>query len=339
MAIVVFGGAGFIGTHLLRRLRDNTSEALVSADLKPPEVPLGGVRYVDCDVRSPIRITTGEPVTRVYNLAAVHRTPGHPDAAYYDTNVSGALHVTQFCNAEGVNDLVFTSSISVYGPSEDLTTEETQLQPVSAYGKSKRLAEEIHREWRLESHDRRLVVVRPAVVFGPGEGGNFTRLWKSLRTRTFLYPGRRDTVKGCGYVDDLTGSIEFVRGLGRAEVTYNFAYPDRYTIEDICRAFTRVAGVAPPRATLPLRPMLIAGRALEALGSVGVSTGVNRQRVMKLVESTNIYPGVLVAEGYPYETNLETGIQRWLAEDGYLAGTSAPIETRFPDQPVRTSVQ
>src|SRR5256885_10959409 len=55
----------------------------------------------------------------VFNLAAVHRTPGHPDHEYYDTNVAGALNVTAWCESQEIDSLAFTSSISVYGPTED----------------------------------------------------------------------------------------------------------------------------------------------------------------------------------------------------------------------------
>ncbi len=76
----------------------------------------------------------------------------------------------------GASSLFFTSSISVYGPTEEPRTESSPLAPVSAYGESKLEAEGIHRRWVEAAAGRRLVVVRPAAVFGPGENGNFTRL-------------------------------------------------------------------------------------------------------------------------------------------------------------------
>ena len=63
-------------------------------DIKPPRERLDGVEYHIADIREPIAAALGSGAEVIYNLAAVHRTPGHPDNEYYDTNVAGALNTT-----------------------------------------------------------------------------------------------------------------------------------------------------------------------------------------------------------------------------------------------------
>ena len=312
---IVFGGAGFIGTHLLRALAANGNyERIVCADRLIPAFTGAGIEYVLCDVRQPIALEGRFERPEVYNLAAVHTTPGHEDWEYFWTNVSGAVHVCDFAARINCETIVFTSSISTYGPSESPLDENGPFQPDSAYGCSKLQAEKIHRLWREGSASRKLVIVRPAVIFGAGEGGNFTRLAKLLKSGRFFYPGRKDTIKACGYVGELVRSIEFVRDLRRDEVTYNFAYPQRYTIEDICETISEVAGYARPAITIPLEPMLIGGRAFELLARLGIKTSVNRARVLKLVNSTNIVPAKLKELNYVFETNLKDGLSEWKSE-------------------------
>ena len=59
-------------------------------------------------------------------------------------------------------------------------------------------------EGRVKNYnDRQLLIVRPGVVFGKGENGNFTRLYWAIRGHKFAYPGRKDTIKACIYVKEL----------------------------------------------------------------------------------------------------------------------------------------
>jgi nucleoside-diphosphate-sugar epimerase len=105
----------------------------------------------------------------------------------------------------GADYLLFTSTMMVYGPTEAPKDEDSLLEPVNAYGRSKILAEGIHRLWQSERPDTpRLTIVRPGVRLWLAERGNFTR---ALKGRRFVYPGRTDTVKACGYVDDLISSM------------------------------------------------------------------------------------------------------------------------------------
>jgi nucleoside-diphosphate-sugar epimerase len=307
---VVFGGAGFIGAHLVASLTAAGASVLV-ADLHAPAQLPPGARFAEADVRSPIELEPQRPGPLVFNLAAVHRTPGHADHEYFDTNVAGARNVTAFCAQHGATSLFFTSSISVYGPTEVACSEASPVGPTSAYGSSKVEAEEIHRQWAGEDPARRLVIVRPAAVFGPGENGNFTRLAGALRKGVFLYPGRKDTLKACGYVDDLVGSLLFMWGRADPVATYNYGYAEPPTLESICQAFRQVGGLHPPRGVVPAAPVLAVARVLNA---IGLKT-FDPERVKKLFTSTNVEPRELVEQGFDYQTDLHSGIARWYAAD------------------------
>lgn len=307
---LVLGGSGFIGSHLIRRLT-NRGWRVRSLDVVPPRHRLAGVDYHLWDVRHPIPPALGAGVAAIFNLAALHRTPGHPDPAYYETNVAGALNAVALAEACDVPSLVFTSSIAVYGPCEAAVSEATPPRPVNAYGRSKRLAEGVHRRWRMAQAGRRLVVVRPGVVFGPGEGGNYTRLARALRHGYFAFPGRRDTVKSGGYVDELMATLEFALARPEPEIVYNFAYPQAPTIEEIVAVLGPLVGRSQRPPTLPLEPLLWSAQLFQVADRLGLRNGVHPDRVMKMVQSTRVTPGWLMANGYEFSTDVASALGLW----------------------------
>jgi len=236
---IIFGGSGFIGTHLAEELQSQNFDVII-ADLVLPERK--ALKFIACDVREKINLKLDSKPEIVFNLAAVHRTPGHKPSEYYETNIKGAENVTRWASDNSINKIVFTSSISVYGPNENLLDENTTPAPISDYGKSKLMAEEIHRNWQNEDpQNRSLVICRPAVVFGRDERGNFTRLAKALKGRYFFFPGGRETRKASGYVKDATRSLIFFAEKDIRQIVYNFSFPRNYTIGEICDAFCSIS--------------------------------------------------------------------------------------------------
>jgi GlcNAc-P-P-Und epimerase len=304
--VVVFGGSGFIGSHLLSRLVSDGAKRVVSVDIAAPSAVIPGVEYLELDVRRPLEIASCEPDI-VFNLAAIHRTPGHSDSEYYDTNVAGALNVLEFCETHGARTLVFLSSISVYGPSENTLTESSPLSPNSAYGKSKGMAERIQQSWTRRGKGRRLIIVRPAVVFGPGEGGNFDRLLRAIEKRRFVYPGTKTTIKACGYVGELIRCLDWALQQPEQDLLANFAYPERCTIQDIASAISLHAGLLTPNRMAP-RWIVQVGQRI-----AGRSSSPTLKRVKKLTESTNVFPANLLEHGYVFDTNLDSGVASWLS--------------------------
>lgn len=311
---VVFGGAGFIGCHLLRRLTQTGQYArLYSVDIAAPRFTDTGIEYVDFDIRNPIpRSLCGEGPLDVFNLAAVHTTPGHEDWEYYWTNVTGATNVCKFASDVGAEYVLFTSTMMAYGPTEAPKDEDALLEPVNAYGRSKILAEGIHRLWQSERPERRrLTIVRPGVIYGLAERGNFTRLSRALKQRRFVYPGRTDTIKACGYVEDLVSSMLQMRERNDGVFLYNFCHPQRYTSKDICETFAQVGGYAEPKVVLPTWALNTAALGFEVLAALGLKTDINRARVKKLYQSTNMVPRRLPEVGFRYEHDLVGGLTAW----------------------------
>ena len=329
---IIFGGTGFIGLHFSRYLLDNAGfDHVVLADIKSPEAHIaskfiaqdleaGRISYVNCDVRQAIDAAVfGETshIAWLINFAAVHREPGHTANEYFETNIPGARNVCAFAEAIGCNDILFTSSISPYGPSETPRAETDIPTPETAYGSSKLAAELIHEAWRCGGiTERRLLIVRPGVVFGPGEGGNVSRLVSALTKGFFVYAGNRQTRKAGIYVKELCNAMWWMHelqatrapALATANMTMNPG-PSMQDYVDTVQVVSQRKAIVP---SIPVWSLMLAARIIQiALGPFGIFESVNVVRVRKIVRSNNIVPSVLAAEGYSYKYTLRSALMDW----------------------------
>jgi nucleoside-diphosphate-sugar epimerase len=318
MVAAIFGGSGFIGSHLYKKIsKDNDYEKIIIFDITPPSYRLSETdSYIFCDVRQEIDIPDiPDFFDHIYNLAAVHRTPGHEPYEYYLTNVCGAVNICKFSEKKDGKFIFFTSSISVYGPTENLVDETTPLSPKTDYGYSKMLAEKIHVHWSEGEPGRRLVIARPGVVFGKGEKGNFSRLSKMLKRKLFVYPGRRDTLKSCGYVKDLIETIEHTKSQHDNVIIYNYCFRDIPTISKICNEFSEYPGMQKTVFVVPFFLLHLIGAFFEVMNFIGVKNGINVARIKKLSFSTNVYPRYL-SENYKGSYDLKSSISDWYNDSG-----------------------
>lgn len=189
--VVVTGGAGFIGSHLIDRLlEDNNTEVLVLDNLSRGRIAnltrwQGDPRLdlVQADVRDAQSIQAlvyGADL--VYHLAAQSTVMGAvQDMGYtFNTNVVGTFNVLTAAAHNGVKRVVFTSSREVYGDPISLPVdEESPLLAVNSYGASKAAGEAYCRAYRRE-FGLETVVLRLANVYGPRDVGRVIPHWIEL---------------------------------------------------------------------------------------------------------------------------------------------------------------
>jgi nucleoside-diphosphate-sugar epimerase len=334
MNYIITGGTGFIGTHLTNLILAEHPDAKVwNLDIVKPGTPNPVVKnykpavrdgetlgstYVECDIRKPIGELPFTPTAEdvIFNFAAVHRTPGHEDIEYFETNIRGAENVCAFAEKYGIKNMVFTSSIAPYGASEQLKTEDTLPTPNTPYGISKLVAEKIHMAWQKGGEGRKLTIVRPGVVFGRGENGNFTRLYWGIRKHTFAYPGRKDTIKACVYVKELVRFILWnVEERKTSFDIFNCTFEPAYTIEQIVNAMKKVTGLT---QFVPYIPNSIIMPIAACAKLVGSPMGICPARVKKLQISTNICGKKMASSSYQFKLSFDEALKDWYEDNKSL---------------------
>lgn len=314
MDYLIFGGSGFIGHHLVNFINKEEKGDSIIYDIEKPKTK--NINFERVDVREHINtelLSTEDSV--IFNLAAVHRTPGHPSNDYFETNMLGAENICNYAREHNINTIVFTSSIAVYGTYEDKKSENTIPMPDIPYGISKLSAEYIHKLWQQEDpQKRKLIIIRPGVVFGENENGNFTRLINSISQGTFFYPGRRDTIKACIYVKDLVDAMfQIIDKAEKGINIYNFTYDPAPSINEICSVISQEGNLKPPKIKLPSFILLAISKLLYALTK---KEGIHPDRVKKLTISNNI-DGKKLKNEFELKYGLKRGISDWMKDTNF----------------------
>jgi nucleoside-diphosphate-sugar epimerase len=324
--IVIFGGTGFIGTHMVQHLlKKSDLEELVVVDMKPlraysaamqAAIDSGKVRFIQHDVRTPVPSGLLPKADLIFNFAAVHREPGHNLHEYYETNILGATNICTYADAAGCPHIVFTSSISTYGPSEESRDESSLPLPETPYGNSKLVAEKMHMTWQAAMPGRKLLVLRPGVVFGPGEGGNVTRLVRSIVKGYFVYTGNKETRKAGGYIKELCNvflfGIDYQINGGEAVTLLNFSMQPPPALHQYVDAIRKVCGIRRTPLSISHKLLLTLSYLVEGVaGLFGIKQPISPTRVRKLYRSTNIEARGLRELGYSYQYTLEGAFADW----------------------------
>lgn len=223
--VLVTGGTGFIGSHLVKRLNDlRATVGFLEKD---------GKRI---DIRDWDSIKDSEDANIVYHLAAIANVPysfQNPRETL-EVNIMGTLNILEFCRLKDIKKMIFTSSY-VYGSPQYLPIDEKHpLSPLNPYAESKVIGEELCRGYSRD-YDIDCTVLRPFNIYGEGQRkGNLIpdiiRQLKKGKIELKDPEPKRDLL----YIGDL---IEGFVSAGKSDVSgfeiFNLGYGESYSVKDI----------------------------------------------------------------------------------------------------------
>lgn len=307
--ILVLGGSGFIGTRLTGLLIEQSIPVRIG-DLRPsqafPDL------WTQCDVRrheSLSGVACG--TSAIMNLAAEHRDDVRPLSRYHETNVEGALQVCNAARMAGVQKIVFTSSVAVYGFHPNPVDESGPFVPFNAYGKTKLEAEGIYRVWADEDPARSLVIVRPTVVFGEGNRGNVYNLLRQIASGRFLMVGAGNNAKSMAYVGNIASFLMYVLLMGPGIHVFNYADGPDMKTKDLVEFIMGHLGRSGKVPTIPESVGLAAGHLMDVISRVsGRTFGISTIRVRKFCESTQFRASLAAKSGFIPPYSLSEGLVR-----------------------------
>ena len=306
--ICIIGGSGFVGTRLMQILEEDT---FLNIDKNKSKTFQSVTRNEDIRNLS----TLEKEINTVVLLAAEHSDNVSPTSLYYDVNVSGTQMVLEAMSRGGINNLIFTSSVAVYGLNKVNPSEKTVVSPFNHYGKSKWEAEKVIKEWYNKNPaDRSVTIIRPAVIFGERNRGNVYQLLKQISSGRFLMIGKGNNFKSMAYVGNVVAFIK--QRLELADVGYQiFNYVDKpdLTMTSLLGVIEKSLNKKIPSIRIPIFLGYLGGLAFDALAFITrKKLTISSVRVKKFVATTQFDATKVHSSGFEAPFTLEAGLDRTL---------------------------
>ncbi len=266
-SILVTGGAGYVGSHVVKALTALQRRVIVVDNLSTGHLEnIQSIPFVQANVQDKetlANIIQTENVTAVMHFAAstVIRDSLERPLDYYENNTVGTLCLLEVCAAEKIKHFIFSSTAAVYGPALGNITEDSPLLPTNPYGHSKVMSEQLIKDVS-KTGALSFVILRYFNVAGAdmtGEIGqrteNATHLLKvavevACQSKLHIpiygndYPTEDGTcIRDFIHVDDLAAAhidaLTYLENQGES-VTLNCGYGRGYSVKEVISALEKV---------------------------------------------------------------------------------------------------
>jgi nucleoside-diphosphate-sugar epimerase len=319
--ILLTGATGFIGRHLApvlaargARVRGATRRAPAGAVPGVAEWAVIGAIGPDTDWQAALH-----GVTTVVHLAALaHQTDPRQQPTedeFMGVNAAGTRRLAEAARAAGtVRRLVLISSIGAVTDMCNTLIEESALAaPMSPYGRSKLAAEQaVHAV--LEGSAVEWCVLRPVLVYGPGNPGNMARLLKLVRSGLPLPLGGLANQRSFLFVGNLVDAIDRVlESPGAAGRVFLVADDEKVSTAELIRLLARAADRRARLWSAPAWGLQLAAQCGDLAEGIGLRTGLNTYSLRRLEDSLAVSNQALrLATGWRPRTTLLEGLRQTL---------------------------
>lgn len=266
--IKTIGASGFVGTRLLDLLLKQKKE-VQNIDKSPSPFHNEITRFAD--VRNIEDLTTQlVGAEHVVLLAAEHRDDVSPSSLYYDVNVQGMKNVLKAMDKNGVQKIIFTSSVAVYGLNKKNPDEQHPTDPFNHYGKSKLQAEQVLKDWHQKDPEKRQVqIIRPTVIFGERNRGNVYNLLKQVASGSFMMIGKGKNQKSMAYVGNIVAFINHLLDTKKACFkVYNYVDKPDLSMNELTSVVTKKMDKKLSSVKIPYALGMIGGFGFDVLALI-----------------------------------------------------------------------
>ena len=284
MKTLIIGGSGFVGSFLIKELDSKNVDNLD----KNPSPFFNDITKI-VDIRFKDQIIISNNVKSLVLLAAEHRDDVSPTSLYYDVNVKGTKNVLEAMDKAGVKNLIFTSSVAIYGLNKLNPDENHPEDPFNHYGKSKWQAEKVIKEWYDNAPDGKSVtIIRPTVIFGERNRGNVYNLLKQISSGKFMMIGKGQNKKSMAYVGNIVALINdrIEKNVSGFHI-FNYADKPDFSMTELVKVIEAKMNISVPKVKIPYWLGMLGGYGFDFLSLVTrKNLSVSSVRVQKFCATT-----------------------------------------------------
>jgi nucleoside-diphosphate-sugar epimerase len=326
--ILLTGGSGFIGEYFQQYL---PGSGLINLDLQDP-----GFKYTSTFVKGDIRkeedvrkSIAGKEVKTIISLAAKHHDFGIGHDEYFDTNEEGTQVICKVATERNIKEIIFFSSVAVYGSNAEASTESTRPDPDSPYGASKLAGEKVLERWAADDAERKVLIIRPAVVFGANNMANMYNLIRQIDSGLYFHLGKADNIKSIGYVENVVLATMYLKERMKPGVAiYNYADEPQLTTRQISGIIadelqTKI------RMTVPKQLGIMLGLPFDVIIRItGKNLPVSSARIRKLGTQTLHSAAKIFNEGFQPIFSTTDGLKKMVAwyKEKTRSSISSPVQ-------------
>ena len=261
---LVTGAGGFVGCFMVRCLvAHGVRVRAMVRDLSRVRERVDGVEYVEADLTDMDSLrSVVEGVSGVYHIAALFREAGHPDSMFTEVNLEGTRRMLDASIEAGVSRFIHCSTVGVLGHvAQAPADEDTPYNPGDIYQRTKMEGEQLalryFRDGKIDG-----VVIRPAMIYGPGDTRTL-KLFRMIAKKRFFYVGKGQALVHWIDVRDLVEAFYLAMQAAheRTGSIYIISGERALPLKEMADLIARNLGVSPPWLHLPVKPM-------QALGSL-----------------------------------------------------------------------
>ena len=327
MRVLVTGGTGFTGSHVVRRYLERRHDVRVLDSAKGAffeelrglgaEIQMGSV----ADREAVRRAVQGTEL--VLHIAAAFREISASDELYRSVNVEGTRIVGEESLAAGVRRVVYCSTEGVHGHvANPPGTEESPIAPEDYYQQTKWEGELALRE--VAQKGLAISILRPTAIYGPGDPARFLLLFRMVKRGRFFIVGDGTACYHPLYIDNLCDAFELAAEKPEAVGGTFLVADDRYlTWNELIPMVADALGVSVKIHYLPFWPVWLTSAVVEGLCKpLGIAPPLFRRRAEMFSHMRAFDIGkIRTCLGYKPKVELAEGLKRtadWYRQHGYL---------------------